>query len=300
MRCAPSWLLASILVLFASAATSSAAQLAAASSQPLARAQWIAAESDSSAAANLAPLPLFRDEFFLSKKISSATLYLSGLGQFEAHINSRNVTDTVLNPAWSDYHKHIFYCTYDVTPLLHPGINAIGVMLGNGMYNVPITPGRYQKFHGSFGHPKLILQLEVKFSDGSSQSIVSNGAWKTAPGPITFTSIYGGEDYDARLQQTGWDLPGFNAKHWSSVAIVTGPGGILVPETIPPIRLFNRYDPVKISHPKPGLTVYDLGENSSGWPEIAVHGPRGSRVKLIAGELLDSRGFVTQRSAHAS
>ncbi|MHB1937309.1 MAG: alpha-L-rhamnosidase [Acidobacteriaceae bacterium] len=267
---------------------------------PLSSAQWIAAGPDTAAISNPRPLPIFRHGFTISKKISSATLYISGLGQFEARINGRNVTNTVLNPAWSDYRKRVFYCAYDVTALLRPGNNAIGVMLGNGMYNVPLTPGRYQKFHGSFGQPKLILQLQIKFADGTSQTIVSDGTWKTSPGPITFTSIYGGEDYDARLEQPGWDRPAFKDRQWSSVATVSGPGGKLVPETIPPIRAFDRYGPVKITNPKPGLAVYDLGENFAGWPEITVRGPRGARVKLLAGELLDSNGFVTQRSANGT
>jgi hypothetical protein len=297
MRAAAGWLTTLIFGLLAPAASSFAAQSNVLASTPLAEAQWIAARPDSAPAMNSAPLPIFRHSFVVSQKISSATLYISGLGQFEAHINGRNVTDTVLNPAWSDYRKRVFYCIYDVSALLLPGKNAIGVMLGNGMYNVPVTPGRYQKFHGSFGHPKLVVRLEIKYSDGTLQSIVSDGTWKTSPGPITFTSIYGGEDYDARLQQAAWDRIGFDAKRWSRVDIVSGPGGALVPETIPPIRAFDRYEPVKISHPKDGMTVYDLGENFAGWPEITVHGARGSRVKLLAGELLDSHGFVTQQSA---
>ncbi|MGH9618006.1 MAG: family 78 glycoside hydrolase catalytic domain, partial [Acidobacteriaceae bacterium] len=277
--------------------------IAAQPTQPMQwRAQWIAAQTDSAAGAtpNPRPLPIFRDDFNVSKKISRATLYISGLGQFQASINGRNVTDTVLNPAWSDYRKRVFYCAYDVTQLLQPGANAIGVMLGNGMYNVPETPQRYQKFHGSFGQPKLTLQLQIEFADGTRQTIASDGQWKTSPGPITFDSIYGGEDYDTRLNQPGWDRPGFNDARWSAVAVVAGPGGKLVPETIPPIKLFDRYNPVKITHPKPGIAVYDLGENFAGWPEIAVHGPRGSRVKLIPGELLDARGLVTQWSANGT
>jgi alpha-L-rhamnosidase len=266
---------------------------------PLASAQWIAAHPDSAPVATSAPLPIFRRDFTVPKKVSRATLYISGLGQFEAHINGANVTDTVLDPAWSNYRKRIFYCTYNVTPLLQPGKNAIGVMLGNGMYNVPLTPGRYQKFHGTFGQPKLILQLQIEFADGTRQTIVSDRAWKTAPGPIVFDSVYGGEDYDARLEQPGWDRPAFDDQHWSSVAIVQSPGGRLVPETIPPIRAYDRSQPRKITHPKPGIAVYDLGENFAGWPEIAVHGLRGSSIKLIAGELLDANGFVTQRSANA-
>lgn len=306
MRATRRWLPALILVLLASAISCIAAQQNS-SMRPVHtqamqwNAQWIAAQPDSAAGAmpNPQPLPMFRHSFVVSRQISRATLYISGLGQFEAHINGRNVTDTVLNPAWSDYRKRVYYCTYNVTSLLHAGKNAIGVLLGNGMYNVPITPGRYQKFHGSFGQPKLILQLEIQFADGTWQTVSSNAAWKTAPGPIVFTSIYGGEDEDARRKQPGWNRPGFNDHDWSSAAVVSGPGGKLVPETIPPIRAFDRYQPVKITHPRPGVTVYDLGENFAGWPEIAVHGPRGSRVQLIAGELLDANGLVTQRSAGA-
>jgi alpha-L-rhamnosidase len=299
MHAVAGWLLALIVGSWASLAPCFAAQPNTLRAPPFSNAQWIAAQPDS-AAVSPAPLPIFRDEFSVSQRVFSAILSISGLGQFEAHINGRNVTDTVLNPAWTDYRKRVFYCSYDVTALLQPGNNAIGVMLGNGMYNVPITPGRYQKFHGSLGQPKLILQLQIKFPDGTSQSIVSNSSWKMSPGPITFTSIYGGEDYDARLQQPGWDRPAFDDHHWSAVAPVSGPGGALMPESIPPIRAFDRYQPVKITHPKPGLTVYDLGQNFAGWPEITVHGPRGSRVKLIAGELLDSHGVVTECSANAS
>lgn len=209
------------------------------------------------------------------------------------------MTDAVLTPAWSDYRKRIFYDTYDVTPLLRPGENVIGVMLGNGMYKVEETKWRYTKFHGSFGPPNLILQLHLRFSDGSEQTITSDGTWKAAPGPITFSSTYGGEDYDTRLEQPGWDAPGFREEDWSPVAVVQGPGGRLVPEVVPPIKLFDRYEPVKVTHLKPGVSVYDLGQNFAGWPEIEVSGQRGASVKLIAGELLDANGLVTQRSADA-
>lgn len=266
------------------------------------QARWIAPKTDSGKgrpADESQSLPVFRHSFVVNGKIAAATLCISGLGQFEAHINGRDVTEAVLTPAWSDYSKRIYYDTYDVTTLLHPGENAIGVMLGNGMYNVEKTPGRYTKFQGSFGQPKLIAQLRLRFSDGREQLIISNGSWKTSPGPVTFSSTYGGEDYDGRLEQPGWDAPGFNDGNWSSAAVVSGPGGKLVPETIPPVKAFERYEPVKVTHPRPDVSVYDLGQNFSGWPEIDVSGRRGSSLKLIAGELLDTNGFVTQRSANA-
>lgn len=256
------------------------------------QAHWISASESR-------PLPIFRHSFTVNGRVAGATLYISGLGQFEAHINGRNVTDAVLTPAWSDYRKRIYYDTYDVTALLQSGENVIGVMLGNGMYNVEKTPGRYTKFQGSFGKPKLIAELHLRLADGHEQTIGTGSEWKTSPGPITFSSTYGGEDYDARLEQPGWDAPGFHDQSWSRAAVVEGPGGKLVPEDIPPVKAFDRYEPIKETHPRPGVFVYDLGQNFAGWPEIEVSGLQGSSVKLIAGELLDANGLVTQRSANA-
>jgi len=303
------WFITFTLVLLINPFAASA-QISKTASQLQWRAQWIAAESDSPLASTAdgpgqkSPskhnsMPIFRRDFKIAKKISEATLNISGLGQFEVHINGQNVTDAVLKPAWSDYRKRVFCDTYVVTSLLAGGENVIGVMLGNGMYNVEKTKGRYSKFYGSFGQPKLIAQLHVLFSDGSEQTIISDGSWKTTPGPITFSSTYGGEDYDARLEQPGWDTPKFRDDTWLPAKVVQGPGGQLVSDDIPAIKVFDHYQPVQIAHPSAGVTVYDLGQNFSGWPEIEVSGERGSSVKLIPGELLDQNGFVTQRSANA-
>lgn len=260
-------------------------------------AQWIAAPAAS--AGDSQPLPLFRREIAVRSGLRRATLIISGLGQYEARIDGKNVTAAVLTPGWTDYRKRVLYNSYDVTRLLRPGANAIGVLLGNGMYNVPETPGRYSKFTGSFGHPKLIAQLELVYADGNTEHIRTDAQWKAAPGPIVFSAVYGGEDYDARRAQPGWDQPGFDDAQWSAAAIADGPGGTLMPERTPPIELFERYLPRRVTHPRPGVTVYDLGQNFAGWPEIAVHGHRGDVVRLLAGELLDANGRVTQRSAHA-
>jgi hypothetical protein len=248
-------------------------------------------------------MPIFRRDFPLSGRIANATLRISGLGQYEARINGHRVTRALMTPGWTDYRKRVFYNRYDVTPLLHAGANAIAVMLGNGMYNVVASKGRYTKFEGSFGSPKLIAQLDVTFAGGGSAIVASDSQWTTAPGPITYSSTYGGEDFDARLEQKGWDQPGFrapaSAAPWSPALVVAGPGGELVPETIPPVMAIAEFRPVRVTHPEAGVAVYDLGRNFSGWPEVAVRGNRGSALKLICGELLDARGRVTQRSAGA-
>jgi len=261
------------------------------------KAHWIAAQPDKST--RLHAIPIFRREFTLDKQIRKATLRISGLGQYETHINGHNITDALLTPGWTDYRKHIFFDTYDVTGQLQNGPNAIGVLLGNGMYNVIETPGRYTKFANAPRQPKLILQLDIQFTDSTQQTIATDDSWTTAPGPITFSSTYGGEDYDARFEQSGWDTPNFRASTWQPAIPVSGPGGELIPESIPPIKSFETYVPKATTHPEPGITIYDLGQNFSGWPEITVQGHRGDHITLLPGELLNDKGRVTQKTANA-
>jgi len=263
---------------------------------PAWHAQWIAANPTESV---LDPdsLPLFRKRFTLQKPIKRALLYASGLGQDELRLNGHKVGDDVLTPGWSDYRKTVYYDSYEVTNLLHGGENALGVLLGNGMYRVLHTSGRYTKFTGSYGPPKCAVLLHLEFAEGNSLDLSSDNTWKTTPGPITFSSTYGGEDFDARREPQGWDGPGFDDSKWHSVALVDGPGGTMMPELAPPIRVIRSYASLKQTHPKPGIVVYDLGQNFAGWPEILAAGPPGAVVKLTPGELLNPDGTVSQRSS---
>jgi hypothetical protein len=246
------------------------------------------------------PLPIFRDTFSVNKPVVRATLYLSGLGESETMLNGNPVTHAILTPGWTDYRKTVFYDTYDVTRLLRPGVNAIGVMLGNGMYNVEGVEGRYTKFVGSFGQPKLIAELRLHYADGSTSIVSSSDRWKTASGPILFTSIYGGEDYDARRALPGWTLPTFQDSAWKQAVLVDGPGGKLRAENLPPVEVIRTYAPVKTNRISASVSVYDLGRNFAGRPAIAVSGPRGASVRILPGELLDASGRVTQASEGAS
>ncbi len=259
-------------------------------------AHWIAADS-SDASAGTKPMPLFRKEFSVGDHVTRAIAHVSGLGQYEFHINGVKVGDSELTPGWSDYHKTVFFDTYDVTSVVRSGANGMGVMLGNGMYRVLDTPDRYKKFTGSFGPPKCIVQLHIELATGKTVDLVSDASWKTHSGPITFSSTYGGEDYDARQEMPGWDGAGFDDARWSPVVVTEGPGGVLRPEFAPPIRVMHTYAPVGKSEPKPAVVVYDLGQNFAGWPEITVSGPAGATVKLIPGELLNADGTVSQRSS---
>jgi alpha-L-rhamnosidase len=256
-------------------------------------AQWIGAGNASQQQTSAV---LLRREFDLRSSVKKAVVYVCGLGQFELDLNGQKVGEDVLEPGWTNYRKTDLYLTYDVTRLLRKGSNAIAVMLGNGMYNVQKT-GRYTKFVGSVGPPKMILQMEITYKGGLRQQLVSDGTWRVLPSPITFNSIYGGEDYDARLQKPAWYQRGLDESSLKKAVVMAPPGGRLIAQEIPPIRVMKVYKPVKVTEPKPRVYVYDLGQNMSGWPEITVRGPRGSTVKIIPGELLDVQGLVTQRSS---
>jgi len=255
-------------------------------------AAWIAW---SRTALNSGPLPIFRREFTIGRNVRRATAYISGLGFFELSINGHKVGDDVLEPAWSNYRRTQYYATYEVADLLRQSENALGVMLGNGMYNV--AGGRYVKFTASFGRPKFILHLRIEYEDGSTETIVTDEKWKAAAGPIRFSCIYGGEDYDARDEQPGWDSPGFTASGWEPVDIVDDSTEHLVSQAQPPIKVMQEFATVKTTEPSPSVHVFDLGQNFAGWPQVTVRGKAGASVRLTPGELLDEKGFVTQRSS---
>jgi hypothetical protein len=252
-------------------------------------AQWIAGGSGTA-------LPLFRKEFSVGKPVARGLVSICGLGQHEVRINGTNPSDAVMEPSWTNYSKTCHYATYDVTSLLVQGTNAIGILLGNGMYNVPAN-SRYEKFTGSFGAPKLIARVQLDFTDGTSAQVVSDTSWKTAGGPITFTNIYGGEDFDARLEPAGWDRPGFGDSSWAAATAAGGTAPSLVARSAPPVKVMQEFANANITQPTPGTFIYDLGQNFSGWFDLTVQGPAGTSVTIRPGELLTSGGLVSQDSS---
>ncbi|MFH1006247.1 MAG: family 78 glycoside hydrolase catalytic domain [Candidatus Latescibacterota bacterium] len=237
-------------------------------------------------------LPLLRREFDVSRPIRRAIVSVCGLGHYELRLNGHRVGDHVLDPGWTDYRKTCLYATYDVTDQVRRGENCLGVMLGNGMYHE--RGERYWKFIGSFGAPKMILHLRLDFADGTTSPIVSDDAWRVAQGPITLSSIFGGEDYDARLEQPGWDQYGFDDTGWQAAVVVEGPGGRLVAQSAPPIKVIETFSPVAISEPTPGVFVHDLGQNFSGWPKFWLRGHPGAKVRITPAEALDEKGLADQ------
>lgn len=237
-------------------------------------------------------LPLLRKGFTVHKPVKKATAFICGLGQFEMSINGQKTGDHFLDPGWTKYDERSLYVTFDITSQLQQGRNVIGVMLGNGYYYS--TRERYRKLTGAFGYPKMICRLQIEYSDGTTENVISGPDWKTAPGPITFSSIYGGEDYDAGLEQQRWNVPAFNDSAWKQVVLVKGPS-TLQSQLADPLKIMHRFLPANTTLIKPGITVYDMGQNASGIPEITVQGKRGDSVRIIAGELLNADGTVTQK-----
>ncbi|WP_159884849.1 alpha-L-rhamnosidase [Paenibacillus puerhi] len=241
-----------------------------------------------------AHLPLFREEFQLEQQVRSARVYVSGLGHYELRLNGCKIGNRVLEPGWTQYNRTCLYSVYDVTEALQAGPNAIGIMLGNGFYHIP--GGRYRKFNGSFGIPVCRVQLEAVLADGSRVTISSSRSWRTSPGPLTFSCIYGGEDYDARLEQPGWDCANYmEMDSWGQAAEPKPPAGAMKAQMLAPLKTMRTFRPLRYTEPFPGVYVADLGQNFSGWVEVAVSGPAGAVITLSPAELLKADGTANQK-----
>ena len=244
------------------------------------------------------------------KRITDAVVYVCGLGHYRLNINGATVGDAEFAPVWSEYDKTVYYNVFDVTDLITAGGNAVSVLLGNGMFNVQ-RMGRYSKLQTSFGPPQMLLRLEINYADGTRQVIKSGDDWKYSLSPITFNSIYGGESYDARLEQQGCCKAGFDDSGWRKAVVTEGPKGQLTPQTVQPVRIMERYG-IKSWKPipadslasaskstkreiHPSAFVADMGQNLAGFPEITVSGKRGQKMTLIVAEKLTRQGACDQR-----
>lgn len=269
-------------------------------------AKWIAYEKLADSNVNILPtdgkkdkytggnvLPMFRKAFSVNKIVKNATMFISGLGHFELSLNGEKIGDDFLAPGWTKYDQEALYLTYDVTENVKKGNNAIGIMLGNGFYYVPPVKGRYRKLKVAFGYPKMICRLKIEYTDGTSADIVTNESWKTTPSPVIFSSIYGGEDYDANLEQKNWNNPNFNDSKWKSALLVNGP--ILKAQKEEPVKVFENFVPQKVTEVARKEWVYDLGQNASGIISLKVRGKKGDTIRIAPAELLQADGSVTQK-----
>lgn len=237
-------------------------------------------------------LPLLRKNFTITKPVKNATAFICGLGQFELSINGKKTGDHFLDPGWTQFDKEAQYVTFDVTDQLQRGGNTIGVMLGNGFYFIPRQ--RYRKLTSAFGFPKMICRVFIEYKDGTIKDVLSDETWKSAPSPITFSSIFGGEDYNANLEKKGWNTFYYNDNSWKNVLVVDGPP--LISQMQAPVKLIEQFAPQKITKIRDSIYVYDMSQNLSGIVSLTVSGKKGDTIKIIPGELLNADGTVTQRA----
>lgn len=269
----------------------------------------------------LPPARHYRKEFRAGKRVKRATIYASALGLFRLQVNGRPVDDAYFEPGWSDYVKRAYYRTHDVTSLLRKGENAIGAVVSDGWYAGyvgygllvgygPNRAGRY--FYGKT--PALLAQLEIEYADGSRETVVTDSSWRVSgDGPIREADLLMGEAYDSRRDRPGWCRPG-GATDWkwepairaeengSTKAVFSDnrgnrevelgfqPPHVLQSYSAPPIRVTQTLKAKRITEPKPGVYIYDLGQNFAGIVRLKVKGAAGTRVQLRFGEMLHKDG----------
>ncbi len=250
------------------------------------KAQWIQPGFDEDTV--MRKSPMFRKQFSAAKKIQSATVYITSHGIYEAHINGQRVGDDYLTPGWTSYHKRLQYQVYDVTNLLQTGNNAVGVTLGSGWYRGYIGFQGQKNFYGN--DVSLLFQMEITYADGTKETVVSDGSWKSSTGAIQDSEIYNGEIIDARLDKKGWNRVGYNDSDWNAVKVQDFPKDHLIATYNEPIRKKETFVPKTIFTTPKGEKVIDFGQNLVGWVVVKVKGNAGDKIVVSHAEVLDKHG----------
>lgn len=238
-------------------------------------------------------LPIARRVLNLNKEIENAFISMSGLGHFDLYINGQPVSDHFMDAGWTNYSKTALYATFDVTDMLDAN-TVLSVALGNGFYNIPRE--RYYKQLVSFGAPKFKMNMKIHYKDGTTETVVSDELWRIKEGPITYSSIYGGEDYDARKETDGWMLPHFDDSKWNK-PVISSLSVDLISQKSEPLTVRDTLKVVKKFKNKKGNWIYDFGQNFSGTVKIKVGGNEGETIRITPGELLDADSTVNQKAS---
>ncbi|NNF35205.1 MAG: family 78 glycoside hydrolase catalytic domain [Saprospiraceae bacterium] len=241
------------------------------------------------------PSPLFRKTFQIKQSIKSASLSITAAGYYKASINGQGIDKNVLDPAWTDFSKRIYYSEYDVTSVIQEGDNCLGVSLGNGFYNpLPMKKWgrRNMREDMKVGKPVFIAKLRIHYKNGDSEIIVSDDSWKWTSGPIMKNDIYIGVAYNANNELAGWDQPGYDDTLWQAATIGHPPGGKLVKTFFPPVEIVKEITPVNTYSPDKGVWVVDMGVNFTGTYKIKLSGDQGDTITFRFGERIYEDGNV--------
>jgi alpha-L-rhamnosidase len=232
-----------------------------------------------------------RHNFDITQGVRSARLYSTALGAYEMFLNGKRVSQDVLAPGWTDYRERVVYQTYDVTSLLTAGNNAIGALLAPGWYATPLEWFQQPNNYGATP-PALRAQLRIEHTDGSIQWVNSGSDWQADTSYILSSEIYDGESQDARRIQPGWDTSRFTAKDWKSALLIEPKEVPILPQNSQPIRMERTVAAESVKEPKPGVYVFDFGQNLAGVEHVRLQGPAGTNVRLRFAEILNDDGTL--------
>lgn len=252
------------------------------------KAKWIT-NGWAEAEKQLNPSSLFRKEFNLTNDVASARMYITSHGLYDASINGQKITRDLFTPGWTSYHSRLQYQTYDITPFIRKGENAVGITLGDGWYRGQFGFANNWNVYGD--KLALLCQIEITYKNGKRTTVISDDSWKSNTGGILYSSIYHGEGYDARKTPVGWENPSFNDENWQNATIIDSfnYNHLVAPEG-PPVRIMDTLEPVAIITTPLGEKIIDFGQNMVGWVRFNVEGEKGDSVVLHHAEVLDKNG----------
>ncbi len=250
------------------------------------KASWITLGSEPEVKGSK-PCQYFRKEFTASKKIQSARIYATSLGLYQLFLNGKKVSTDLFTPGWTSYKNRIQYQTYDVTSMLQAQ-NTVAATIGDGWFRGNIGWSSQNGYYGS--KIALLSQLVIKYTDGTSETVVSDGSWKVSNGPILFSDIYNGETYDARKEMPGWNSAGFDDSKWEKARILDHSKNILIAPQGAVVKAIEEIKPIKLITTPKGETVFDMGQNMVGWIKLRIQGKKGDQVTLKFAEVLTKEG----------
>lgn len=256
-------------------------------------ATWISDKHDK----GFGPAPMFRKSFDIQKDIAEARLYISAASYYKLYINGVVPNTEKLDPGYTHYDKRNLYTTIDVTSALQQGENVVAAVLGNGFYNAdaPVATWDFEKAHWR-DRAKMIMELRVKYADGTTMIVPTDDTWKTTIGPHVYNNIYSGETYDARKEIEGWNKPNFVDLNWDSAKSVESPSSMLVSQSMDPIRVTKEIPAIAMQSFGDTIFVFDMGINLTGVCNIKLSGQKDTKVTLTHGELLKDNGRLEMRN----